>query len=248
MPSEEIKKIMKINAEINDLIIDLEKKQRNFSNELINLIIEKDQRIAELEQELGKLKGMPISGTADLTEVLSDNETYIKKPIHSKATGSLKTAPSKVANLISSEGIISGDKKDEELSEKSATISRYGSVAVLKRPGGSKKFKPRTQVPSPKPNAKPVADEVTPSKKINKDALILLENLKGQISEETTTHDLYKILEDVRDELANIIGFSSVIRDIGTVSNKLKHAPDLTLDASSIEAFIKKVESWKENI
>ncbi|MHA1380469.1 MAG: hypothetical protein ACTSRG_19055 [Candidatus Helarchaeota archaeon] len=255
--SEEIKKIMKINDEINDLISILEKKQRNISSELINLIIEKDQRIAELEQEISRLKGVPVSKIstpikstisevhstgrkADLTSVFSGIGVKSKKPGHTKVEEPIKTVTEKV---LSSPSQV--DKSSEV--KKSATISRYSSVAVLKRPSGSSKFKPRS-LPS-KPKSKPISTtEEPPPKKHNKDALILLDNLKNQISEDTTTHELYKILENIRDELANLIGFCSVIRDIGTVSNKLKHAPDLALDESSIDAFRKKVDKWKENV
>ncbi|MHA1384250.1 MAG: hypothetical protein ACTSR3_10910 [Candidatus Helarchaeota archaeon] len=273
MTSDEIKKIIQINEEISELISNLEKKQRKITNELINLVLEKDKRIEKLEQKLAQLEGKPIpqisstvskttpsttpeTAKIDLTDALSELGLSSEPSTASKAKSELvKGSKYKLTNIKSSEKketvSIFNDTKIEDKKtagvEKTATISRYGGVAVLKRPSGSSKFRPRSQPPPPKPKSKPQIKK-PPPKKQNKDALLILENLKSQISEETTTHELYKILENVRDELANIIGFSAVIRDIGTVSTKLKHAPDLALDESSISAFIKKVESWKSNI
>ncbi len=254
--SEEIKKIMKLSDEISELITTLEKKQRIISNELINLIIDKDKRIAVLEQEIARSTGKPIpkvSATTsltvakiDLSDVLTETSTETKTPAPKKFIESTKSEDSFASILTSEE--TTPISPEESTSEKSATMSRYGGVSVLKKVGGSSKFKPRTTAPPTTPISETSMGETPGAKKQNKDALLLLEGLKSQISEETTTHELYKILETVRDELANMIGFSSIIRDIGTVSNKLKHAPDLALDSSSIEAFIKKVEEWKSKL
>lgn len=264
MADEDIKKITQINEEINDLISTLEKKQRSISNELINLIIEKNQRIYELEQEIEKLKGEGIpepslhtkkaksvaiqeTPTVDLTGVLSDLG-LTEEPIHPE-----KSKPSPVENVVSSEedisfpiiSSISSNESEPTDVETTSTVSRYAGVSVLKKMGGPSKFKPRTTTPKPTPEST-VQPTATASQ--NENALEILEELKSEISEETTTHDLYKIMENYRDNLSEIIGFSSIVRDIGTIINKLKHAPDLALDSASIEAFIKKVNEWESKL
>ncbi|NVM01568.1 MAG: hypothetical protein HWN67_04500 [Candidatus Helarchaeota archaeon] len=254
MTKDEIKKIMKINDEINALILKLEKKQQESSKELINIIIEKDERISELEKEIVSLKSRTISKPVVTTGKSISAATPIaeKVSLTDVLTGSEEKQPSSAGVTAVPPKVSIFSEKNSKTSvtseaSKSATMSRYGSVDVLKKRGGPSKFKPRTPGPPPKPEAKPKPEE-PPPKKQNKEALAILENLKSEITEETTTHDLQKILEEVRDDLAEIIGFSSIIRDIGTVSGKLKHAPDLPMDSSSIEAFRKKVDQWKSKV
>ncbi|MFX0138548.1 MAG: hypothetical protein ACFFDN_33200 [Candidatus Hodarchaeota archaeon] len=248
MTKDEIKKIMNINDEINDLISDLEKKQRKASRVLIDVILDQERRISELEEEIASLKGRPISKTV----VTSKKPITTTAPVTEKVnltdvlTEPGEKPPISASVTASSPKVSIFSEKNAEPTE-TATVSRYGSADVLKKRGGPSKFKPRTPSPPPKPETKPKPETPEP-KKQNKEALTMLENLKSQITEETTTHDLQKILENVRDDLAEIIGFSSIIRDIGTVSGKLKHAPDLPMDSSSIEAFRKKVDQWKSKI
>ncbi|MFX1450921.1 MAG: hypothetical protein ACFFCM_08765 [Promethearchaeota archaeon] len=253
MTRDEIKKIMDLNDEINDLILDLEKKQRKSSRELINIILDQERRISELEEEIEKLKSRPISGTAIAPKkaVSTTTPAAAKVSLTDVLTSPKEKQPSTVGLTASSTkvNIFSDNDTPSTKSETStsATVSRYGTVDVLKKRAGSSKFKPRTPSSPPQPETELKTEEAE-SKVLNKEAINMLEDLKSKINEETTTHQLQKILEDVRDELAEIIGFSSIIRDIGVVSGKLKHAPDLPMDPSSIEAFRKKVDQWKSQI
>ncbi len=253
MTKDEIKKIIDLNDEINDLLLDLEKKQRKSSRELINIILDQEKRISELEQEILNLKGGKISKPISTTKkaVSTARPTEAKVSLTDVLTSPKEKQPSSVEATAAptTVSIFSEESTPSIKSETatSATISRYSSVDVLKKRAGASKFKPRTPPPPPKPEAKPKPKALEP-KEQNTEALTMLENLKSQITEETTTHDLQKILENIRDDLAELIGFSSIIRDIGTVSGKLKHAPDLPMDSSSIDAFRKKVDQWKSKI
>ena len=209
MPDNDIKNIVKLFSEISDLIIDLENKHRLASNLLINLILENQKRISQLEQQISGVKGVPVSEISisadktmatstpetqkvDLTDVLTELGLDEKQPTPASVSPvPVERKSSKVSDIISlkestATSILSSEASEESETAavgKTPTVSRYGSVAVLKKQSGSSKFRPRTP-PPPKPKPKPKA-EGPPPKKQNKEALAMLDSLKTQISEET---------------------------------------------------------------
>lgn len=77
----------------------------------------------------------------------------------------------------------------------------------------------------------------------------IFENLTMAIKSGIKARELSRILEDSRDEIANVQGFSTTLNEIGKVARKLKGAPpNAQIDTESVNVFIEKLDEWKERM
>jgi len=87
---------------------------------------------------------------------------------------------------------------------------------------------------------------VIKKRKLPEQVVNIFENIKMAIQGGIRAGELHKLLEESRDEIANIMGFSSALKAMGDVARKLKKAPpQAQIDDESVKVFLSKIEEWR---
>ncbi|MHA1377968.1 MAG: hypothetical protein ACTSRG_06265 [Candidatus Helarchaeota archaeon] len=221
-----------------------ELKKRPDPDQVDNLLIGKDEEIEKLKsdidsltQEIEKLKADNISletANADLVKKLEkakegvkestsipEIKTQVKTQISALET---KTAPPTTIHDIKPPTV--------ETKSPKFTIAENNTTAKF-----SLTHDAATETP------------FTKKRKLPEGVINIFNNIKMAIEGGIRAGELHKLLEESRDAIANMIGFSSALKAMGDVARKLKKAPaHAQIDEESVKVFLQKIDEWRHTM
>lgn len=205
-----------------------ELKKRPPPDEIDQLLFNKDEEIEKINEEVKDLKA-EIEELKEKVEAPATVEAAVPvasaKPIPAptpkKSTAKAAAQATPMVDLQSPKFSITDDSKF--VKQKSATFSLAGSDS---------------------------SEEVTAKKReLPEEVINILNNISMAIQGGIKAGELCRLLEESRDTIANIFGFSQALKQMGDVAKKLKRAPEnAQIDDASVKIFLQKIEEWKNTL
>ena len=210
-----------------------ELRKRPTSEDVEQMMAEKDEKIGQLENDLALKENMVDDLTSQI-QVLQ--EQAAKKEV----------SPTPSARPV---------QKSSYIPHTEPTMGKFSKVEPsLVKPSERVKFKEPEPTPAHAPQKFGVfgsSSENAPAPKGALNPLVaeLMNGVKESILGGIFANELAKILENARDEIAGIIGFKIVLNEIGNIARKLKKAPpNAQIDDESVEIFLQKIDEWSERL